>query len=181
VIPTLPPEPRNRLAHLILDSLHDRAARARLAALAADAAERGDWFTVDADRAGCARLRARAERASAALSGRPLLPRDMPLDAALEAASVLFGVELYFEVHELLEPYWRDAEGDLRQVLQGLIQIAVGYQHLANGNRAGARSVLADGLERVRGVRVHGVDAAPFVAGVPESLRRLTTAPPDVR
>ena len=173
MIPTLPLDARNRLAHLILESLHDHAPRARLAALASDGPLSDDWLGIDADPAARARLRARAERASAALSGRPLLARDMTVDVALKAAAVLFGVGLYFEVHELLEPYWRHAEGDLKQALQGMIQIAVGYQHLANGNLAGARSLLAEGLERVRGSRVHGIDAEPFVAAVPDALGRL--------
>src|SRR5207249_698488 len=77
-------------------------------------------------------------------------------------AAVLFDAGLAFEVHELLEPYWVRAHGDEREALQGLIQIAVGYQHLANGNLAGARALLDDGTTRTRGRSVAGIDCDAF-------------------
>ena len=67
----------------------------------------------------------------------------------LQAAGLLFDAGLHFEVHEVLEPHWAAAQGDARETLQGLIQIAVGYQHLANGNHAGARSLLVEGSGRL--------------------------------
>ena len=58
---------------------------------------------------------------------------------ALGQAALLFDGRLYFEVHELLEPYWLRAAGRERETLQGLIQVAVGFHHLSNGN-GGARA-----------------------------------------
>ena len=72
-----------------------------------------------------------------------------PSPRALVSAALLFHAHLYFEVHELLEPYWLRAEGGDREALQGLIQVAVGFAHLANGNVGGARALLHDGCARV--------------------------------
>jgi hypothetical protein len=79
---------------------------------------------------------------------------------------LLFDAGLHFEVHELLEPYWARAEGGERQALQGLIQIAVGYQHLANGNLAGARALLAEGAHRLREGHLPELDLTAFAAAV---------------
>ena len=85
-------------------------------------------------------MRERARRAHQALIHCPPLRAEPSLDETLAAAATLFDAGLHFEVHELLEPYWARGEGAERQALQGLIQIAVGYQHLANGNLGGARA-----------------------------------------
>jgi len=81
---------------------------------------------------------------------------------ALAAAAALCGAGLYFETHELLEPHWTRALGAERQALQGLIQVAVGLQHLANGNAAGARSLVAEGGARLREGRLPGLDLRAF-------------------
>src|SRR5438034_258918 len=98
-----------------------------------------------------AALRARARRASEALATLPLASPEPSLAAALDAAATLYDAGLHFEVHELLEPHWARAGGETKEALQGLIQIAVGYQHLANGNLRGARALLEEGSGRVRG------------------------------
>ena len=90
------------------------------------------------------------------------LERRADLGGALEAAATLFDAGLGFEVHELLEPPWQAATGGAREALQGLIQIAVGWQHLADGNVEGARSLLADGSARLHGQRLGGVELDAF-------------------
>jgi hypothetical protein len=97
---------------------------------------------------------------------------------ALCAAGALFNLELFFEVHELLEPYWRRATGDLRQFLQGLIQVAVGLSHRANGNLRGAHALLDDGnakLARFR-PRVYGMELEEFSRAVAAVAERLGDA-----
>jgi DUF309 family protein family protein len=188
---TLPLPLRNRLADLILHSLHDAEARAGLEALSAvsvDARALGagappdafpaDLFEPAADglavrsgfRAHEEELRARARRGWAVVRSRPLEPADPPLGVALRSAAALFDAGLYFEVHELLEPFWFRAEGDARTALQGLIQVAVGFQHLANGNEAGARALLHDGAEKLAGRALEGMTLGPFAAGVARAL-----------
>lgn len=56
-----------------------------------------------------------------------LLPGDAPL---MHQASVLWDLQLFFEVHEILEPAWIAAEGDEKRLLQALIRAAGVYINL---------------------------------------------------
>ena len=159
MIPTPPLRLRNRLAETILSALSDPAARRALAA------DDFDWLD-GARPEHAAIVRTRARRASQALSECAPLGGTASLGGALGAAATLFDAGLYFEVHELLEPHWSGAAGAERQALQGLIQIAVGFQHLANGNLAGARSLLAEGAARLRAGQLPGLDLERFAAAV---------------
>jgi hypothetical protein len=176
VIRTLPLTSRNRLAETILRAVHDPAARGALDALAGTDAEA--WLPAE-ERGHAPLLRERARRAGQALSAEPSLRADAPLADALAAAAALFDAGLGFEVHELLEPYWVRAAGDEREALQGLIQIAVGYQHLANGNVRGAALLLDEGSQRLAARGPAGLDVGAFVSAVRASLGRLEgSAPP---
>jgi len=176
VIPTLPLGARNRLAGTILAALHDANARQRLADVASGAVAEDEWLGADGQGAGVL-LRQRAESATRALASIPLGPPEPALGEALEHAAVLFDAGLAFEVHELLEPYWTRASGEERDVLQGLIQVAVGYQHLANGNLAGARALIEEGVGRIDGRSVAGVDCRRFANAARATIPRLTHGP----
>ena len=181
MIPTAPLRVRNHLAEIILTALEKPEARRELLALGELDAPPPDWLSSgDLD---CRPLvRQRALSAAAALAARPAGRLDSRADA-LDAAATLFDAHLYFEVHELLEPFWRDAEGGEREALQGLIQVAVGYQHLANGNLAGARALLDEGRRRLDGRTVEGMNLDAFgreVARTADRILRLDwrTVPP---
>ena len=102
----------------------------------------------------------------------------MELETALAAAARLFDAALFFEVHEVLEPHWVLAGPELRDALQGVIQIAVGWQHFANGNLAGARALLADGATRLHGRRLAGIDFDSFARAASEAAAVLPSAVP---
>lgn len=195
---SLPLPLRNSLAELIIDSFHDAEARRGLEAVTATCADPAglggaveiparfprDWFEqgekgleLKAEwKEHADELRERAGRAWQALRGRPLDRAGAPLETGLDAAAVLFDAGLYFEVHELLESYWMRERGHERDALQGLIQIAVGFQHLANGNIAGARSLLADGCARIRGRRLGGCELDEFARASGRCRARLGEA-----
>ena len=157
---TLPLPLRNRLAALVLEAFHDHAARRELETLAADGS--GEPHAAE--------LAERAERARRLFAGRPLDPVDAPLEMALGQAALLFDGRLYFEVHELLEPYWLRAAGRERETLQGLIQVAVGFHHLGNGNGAGARALLHDGAVKLLGREIGGIAVDAFARAVVSTL-----------
>jgi hypothetical protein len=175
VIPTLPLRLRDRLAQTILAALHDTAARRDLATLAGAGAR--DWLEGDEAR-WADPLAARARAACAILADRPLLGPDADLRQTLDAAASLFDAGLYFEVHEVLEPHWATAGGEEREALQGLIQVAVAWQHLANGNLAGGRSLLAEGGTRLHGRHLLGTDLEPFARATRAAGRRLAAGLP---
>ena len=172
--PALPLAARNRLAGVILSALRDARARQELAALAGAPEDTlaGEWLEAD-DRGHADALRARARRADVALAALPLEGREGSLAEALTEAAALFDAGLYFEVHELLEPWWRESHGGIRETLQGLVQIAVGYQHLANGNSAGARALLGEGSARLHGRSLEGLALDAFAREVARSIDRL--------
>lgn len=191
---------RNRLAAMILAALYEPTARQVLDNLAWGDGAVGNWLAPDEAQQGDAVI-ARARRASMAVAGAPLRSAERALDGALEAAALLFDADLFFEAHEVLEPHWQRASGDTREALQGLIQIAVGYQHLVNGNARGARSLLAEGATRARGRRLLGMSLDDFACAVagqgglspstngrildaprfPRGWRREEDSPPDAR
>lgn len=175
MIATLPLRLRNRLAETILAALRDAGARRDLATLATDGAR--EWLGSGEDR-WADPLAARARVACAALADRPLLGPDADLCQTLAAAAALFDAGLYFEVHEVLEPRWIAAGGEEREALQGLIQVAVAWQHLANGNPAGARSLLLEGGARLHGRRLLSTDLEPFAHAATQAAMRLAAGLP---
>lgn len=159
---------------MILAALHDAQAREALAALAGasetDVAR--DWLDAG-ERGHAGALRERARRAREALATLPLAPGGRALAEALAEAATLYDAGLYFEVHELLEPWWLQARGEAREALQGLVQVAVGYQHLANGNTRGARALLEEGSARLHGRALEGLALDAFARAATRSIERL--------
>ena len=177
----LPLPLRNRLAELILESLHDAKARSALGALARFCGEpEGSAAPPEVVAGFPAALRRehrpfrselceRTLRAWEVVRDRPLARREPALAEAFDQAAYLFDARLFFEVHELLEPYWMRAAGAMREVLQGLIQIAVGFQHLVNDNVEGALMLLEEGILKVRGKKLEGRDLDRFAAAVADA------------
>lgn len=95
-------------------------------------------------------------------------PGDAEIRWSLCVASALFNHRRYFEVHEVIEACWLRTRGDLYELLKGLIQVAVGFYHHENGNRAGARALLAEGLDRAArfGHAFPELDLGEFCAAV---------------
>jgi hypothetical protein len=69
--------------------------------------------------------------------------------AALARGVGQFNDRLFFECHDTLEEAWSGLRGAPRDFFQGLIQAAVGFYHLGNGNRAGAATLLRRSLGRL--------------------------------
>ncbi|HEX9190345.1 MAG TPA: DUF309 domain-containing protein [Vicinamibacteria bacterium] len=68
---------------------------------------------------------------------------------ALGAGIAQFNDRHFFECHDTLEEAWSGLRGAPRDFFQGLIQAAVAFYHLGNGNRAGARTLLRRSLARL--------------------------------
>ena len=63
------------------------------------------------------------------------------VDEKLQQAEILWEFKLYFEMHELLEVIWKNALGNERKALQGLIRAAGMKIHEENGNFKAAASM----------------------------------------
>jgi hypothetical protein len=77
----------------------------------------------------------------------------------------LFHAQRYFDCHEVWEDLWRQSRGAQKQLLQGLIQAAVGCHHWQHGNPVGARRVWTRSLLNLRA-------AAPLL-GLESALANL--------
>jgi len=97
--------------------------------------------------------------------------------AAFARGLAQFNDRLFFECHDTLEEIWSGVRGAPRDFFQGLIQVAVGFYHLGNGNPKGARTVLRRSLERLGRfpARYGGVELEPLRAAVGDWLRALET------
>jgi predicted metal-dependent hydrolase len=77
-----------------------------------------------------------------------------PVLSAEQRAQLARGVAQFndgylFECHETLEELWGGLRGPARDFVQGLIQVAVAFYHLGNGNLTGAASVLERSQRRL--------------------------------
>lgn len=61
-----------------------------------------------------------------------------------------FNKKEFFDCHETLEHLWMEDRSPERELIQGIIQIAVGYYHYLRSNRVGALKLLTRGLERIK-------------------------------
>jgi predicted metal-dependent hydrolase len=85
----------------------------------------------------------------------PAPGRTPPLDPAEAERAFRRGISLfngvrYWHAHEEWERLWRAAPDEERDFYQGLIQVAAGLLHLQRKNLRGARTKLAQGIERLR-------------------------------
>ncbi len=84
---------------------------------------------------------------------------------------------LFFECHDTLEEVWSGIRGPARDFFQGLIQVAVAFHHVSNGNAAGALSMIDRALGRFRAYpgRYFGFDLDGQRAELLEWRERLKT------
>jgi len=63
------------------------------------------------------------------------------LDPRAREGILLFNEGRYFEAHEALEAAWREEQGELRMLYQGILEAGVVYLHLKRQNLRGALKV----------------------------------------
>jgi len=91
--------------------------------------------------------------------------------ARLERGRALFNESQFFQAHEVWEEAWLQEEGEIRSLLQGLIQIAAGLLKASRAERpSGCAQLLAAGLEKLALLRrdLAGLDLAAFRRSVKE-------------
>ncbi len=92
---------------------------------------------------------------------------------ALELGRALYNARRFWEAHEAWEAAWIEEDGEIRQLLQGLIQVAAGYFKGAVHRRpSGAVKLLASGLAKLEPLPddVCGLALGPFRTAVAASL-----------
>jgi len=83
-----------------------------------------------------------------------------------------FNTQYFFEAHDTWEELWMETTGHHRLFYQGMIQTAVGFYHLGNGNYKGACSQFGKALAKLEQYvpAYHGIDTQQLVDRVRECL-----------
>lgn len=98
------------------------------------------------------------------------LPPEHQID--FEKGIAEFNRREFYDCHETLEKVWQEYQGPDRELIQGIIQVAVGYYHLLKDNSVGALKLLKRGLGRIeKFVPGHfDLDLEPFIANVSDDI-----------
>jgi predicted metal-dependent hydrolase len=86
-----------------------------------------------------------------------------------------FNAERFWHAHESWESLWLEAVTDVRQYLQGLIQLAAAYHHVQRGTTRGAGRLFDAALRRLEAFpNPHlGLDRSAAVAAAQRDRQRL--------
>jgi uncharacterized protein len=81
----------------------------------------------------------------------------------------------FYECHEYLEEAWMQESRRVRFLYQGILQVAVGFYHLQNGNWRGATGLLRNGTVRLKEFEptTMGLDVAKLVRESERCLSEL--------
>ena len=79
-------------------------------------------------------------------------PCDAPPHPQAAEGLRLFNAGEYFEAHEALETAWNAETSEVRNLYQGILQVAVTYLHITRGNYNGAIKVYARSQKHLKGL-----------------------------
>jgi len=90
----------------------------------------------------------------------------------------LLSARQWYAAHESIEAAWRDAEGDERAFLQGLIHVAVSFEQLRRGNPRGALSQWDKAQPKLGLIapRPYGIDVTTWRAEIDSFFARIDLA-----
>ncbi len=71
-------------------------------------------------------------------------------DTRFEIGMKLFNTCQWYKSHDIFEEIWHETGGTDRQVIQGILQVAVAQVHLENGNINGATILYGEALGRLK-------------------------------
>ena len=71
-------------------------------------------------------------------------------DYRFEIGMKLFNSCQWYKSHDVFEEIWHETDGAERQLLQGILQVAVAQVHLENNNKNGATILYGEALGRLK-------------------------------
>lgn len=100
---------------------------------------------------------------------------DVDADRLLEEGIDLFNRRYFFEAHDVWEEIWQEERGPSRDFLKGLIHLAGGFHHHANGNWRGSAALLTSGIRYLTAYLPGrmGVDLQGLLPRVEEQLEKV--------
>ena len=81
-------------------------------------------------------------------------------DSRFEIGMKLFNSCQWYKSHDVFEEIWHETGGPERQLIQGILQVAVAQVHLENSNLNGATILYGEALGRLKRYRLsnYGLD-----------------------
>ena len=98
-------------------------------------------------------------------------------DSRFEIGMKLFNSCQWYKSHDVFEEIWHETGGPERQLLQGILQLAVAQVHLENGNINGATILYGEALGRLKKFQLSnlGLDIEGLSTCVSRRLEFLQT------
>ena len=91
-------------------------------------------------------------------------------DARFELGMKLFNSCQWYKSHDVFEEIWHETGGPERQLLQGILQVAVAQVHLENSNINGATILYGEALGRLK--RFHVANFGLDIKGLTNCVSR---------
>ncbi len=96
-------------------------------------------------------------------------------DSRFEIGMKLFNSCQWYKSHDVFEEIWHETGGPERQLLQGILQVAVAQVHLENSNINGAMILYGEALGRLKKFQLAnlGLDIAGLCICITKRLELL--------
>ena len=91
-------------------------------------------------------------------------------DSRFERGMKLFNSCQWYKSHDVFEEIWHETGGSERQLIQGILQVAVAQVHLENSNLNGATILYGEALGRLK--RFHLANFGLDIEGLSKSVSR---------
>ena len=91
-------------------------------------------------------------------------------DSRFEIGMKLFNSCQWYKSHDVFEEIWHETGGTERQLLQGILQVAVAQVHLENSNLNGATILYGEALGRLK--RFHLANFGLDIEGLSNCVSR---------
>ena len=91
-------------------------------------------------------------------------------DSRFEIGMKLFNSCQWYKSHDVFEEIWHETGGDERQLIQGILQVAVAQVHLENSNLNGATILYGEALGRLK--RFHLANFGLDIEGLSNCVSR---------
>ena len=91
-------------------------------------------------------------------------------DSRFEIGMKLFNSCKWYKSHDVFEEIWHETGGPERQLIQGILQVAVAQVHLENSNLNGATILYGEALGRLK--RFHLADFGLDIEGLSNCVSR---------
>ena len=91
-------------------------------------------------------------------------------DSRFEIGMKLFNSCQWYKSHDVFEEIWHETGGPERQLLQGILQVAVAQVHLENSNINGATILYGEALGRLKRFQLSNLELD--IAGLCECISK---------